>query len=84
MIDKKLMDRITSLQEKIDNGEKEKSRLEGRREQLMTQLKNDHGCSSIKSAEAEVEKCRKSIKQDEAILERGIKEVEDGLEITQD
>ena len=64
---------LLHLKEEIDEAKELQSKLQGQREALLQQLKEEYGCSTIKQAE----KLLDSMEQD---IEKMSGEIEDGLE----
>lgn len=54
-----LLSRLNTLKEKIETAQTEKARLEGQEKELMKRLKEEHGVTTIKAAEAKMKKLEK-------------------------
>lgn len=76
-----ITERITALQALQANHEKALAKLEGQKEQLMTQLKKEFGLDSMEDAEAKLASLEKSLKQREARVERLLDELEESCQI---
>lgn len=65
---------LLQLKEEIDEAKELQSKLEGQREALLQQLKEEYGCSTIKQAEKLLTKMEKDI-------ETMSDEIQDGLDL---
>lgn len=68
--------KLLDLKDSIEEAKMEVSKLTGKKEHLMTQLKETYGCASIKDAEAKVEKMAKDISKLETQIATGIADLE--------
>lgn len=57
-----ITNRLLAIQEKIDNAERERHRLEGALAGQMKMLKTEHGCSSVQEAKTKLQELRRSAK----------------------
>ena len=76
------IDEVKNLQGEIQEKVAEKTRLEGRREQLMTSLKDDFGCSSLESAKAKLSELNEQSEILEGTIADQIKAIEDTYELS--
>lgn len=72
---------LLDLKREVDDAKNEVTRLEGQLELLMKDLKEKHGCSTIKAAEAVLEKTQGEIDNLEEQIKNGIAELEERYEI---
>lgn len=65
-----IVEDLKQKSKKIDQLRQDKSRQEGQRDQLLTQLENEHSVSSIVEAENEIEKLTKEKKEHVELLKK--------------
>lgn len=73
MDEKELLD----LKEDINEARDEVNRLEGRKDHLLSQLKEDWDCTSLKQAKAKLEKLKKETKKLSQQIKAGIEKLEE-------
>lgn len=72
-----IQEQLTDLKEKIDNAQIDKSKLEGKKEQLMSQLKEKFKVNSIPKAENLLVKMKKELTNMKDKLESGMDQFEE-------
>jgi seryl-tRNA synthetase len=70
---------LIELQEEIEQRKTQKAQLEGERNAIMKQLKEEFGCVSIKQVEAVIAKKEKEVEALEEEIESGLAELETTL-----
>lgn len=60
---KEIQSELGRLKKGIDEAKTNIAKLEGREQELLNQLKSEHGLNSIEAAEKEVEKMKKQIEK---------------------
>jgi len=70
---------LIDLQEEIAESKTKKAQLEGERNAIMKQLKEDWGCKTVKQAEALIEEKEQEVKALEVDIETGLEELEMAL-----
>ena len=68
---------LLELKEQIDTAKQQVSQLEGRKEYLMQQLKEQWKCSTIPAAEKKVKELEKEISDLDEQIQDGVKELEE-------
>lgn len=74
-----LVERFKRLQKQEQEHKEELARLSGKRDQLMAQLKEDFGISTLEEAEAKLQAMKKGISRREARCEKLIGQIEGAL-----
>jgi len=69
-------EKLIELQEEIEERKTQKAQLEGEKNAIVKQLKEDYGCKSIKQAEALIKEKEVAVAQLEEELEEGLEELE--------
>lgn len=67
---KEIQSELARLKKGIDEAKANLSKLEGREEEILRQLKTEHNLSSIEAAKKEVEKLKKQIATKEADIRK--------------
>ena len=70
------VDRLLALKKKIKEKQDEKSRLQGRLDQLMSQLKEEFGCSSVEEGKKKLEELEGAVKHLERQVAESTAEIE--------
>lgn len=70
------VDDLIDLQEEIEERKTQKAQLEGERNAILKQLKEDWGCKTVKQAEALITEKEQEITDLEADIETGLEELE--------
>jgi len=63
-----IIEELKLKRKKIQQFQQDKSRQEGQREQMLTQLESEHGVNSVAEAEKEIEKLSKELTENEEFL----------------
>ena len=69
-------EKLIELQEEIEERKTQKAQLEGEKNAIVKQLKEDYGCKSIKQAEALIKEKEVAVAKLEEELEEGLEELE--------
>ena len=72
---------LIELQEEIEERKTQKAQLEGERNAIMKQLKDEWGCTTIKKAQDLIEKKEKEMKTLEQEIADGLEEIETTLNL---
>ncbi len=72
-----VIDNVKDKSKKIEQLQREKAKKDGRREQIMKQLKDDFGVESLSAADKEIEKLCGDLVQDEELLKKLDREMGD-------
>lgn len=75
MSEKKLLE----LKEKIDTAKSKVNKLEGQKEHLMGELKNEWGCNSVKDAKKKLSDLKEKSQSYQDKIDEGIEELEEIL-----
>lgn len=70
------VDRLLTLKKKIKDKQDEKSRLQGRLDQLMSQLKEEFGCSSVEEGKAKLGELEAEVKNLQSQVTASTAEIE--------
>ena len=73
-------DQLIELKEQIDTAKQQVSQLEGRKDYLMQQLKEQWKCTTISAAEKKVKELEKEISDLDTQIQDGVKELEEKYE----
>lgn len=73
------IDDLIDLQEEIAESKTKKAQLEGERNAIMKQLKEDWGCKTVKQAEALIEEKELEVSKLEGEIENKLEELEIAL-----
>jgi vacuolar-type H+-ATPase subunit D/Vma8 len=68
---------LIALKQEIDEAKEQHSKLQGQREALFQQLKDEYGCSTIKQAEKLLSKMDEEITSLSNEISIGLQEIED-------
>lgn len=74
-----LITRVQALKKKKADAEQQKSRLQGRKDQLMQQLKNEFGCSTLEEARERHVTMNKDITRRQERARRMLAEIEEAI-----
>jgi hypothetical protein len=74
-----ITEKLLDLKERIQQAKQQKSRAEGKRDELLRRLKEDHGCKTVQEAEAKVRALEKQAAEAERTLEQGVDRIEKTL-----
>ena len=74
------VERLSDLKERIEESKTKKAQAEGRLQGHMDTLKTDHGVSSVKKAQAKMEKLDDESETLDEELKKGMAEIDDLLE----
>ena len=77
------IDELKKVQGEIQEKIAEKTKLEGRREQLLTNLKKDFGCSSVESAKVKLSELIEQSEILEGSIAKQITEIESTYELSE-
>jgi len=69
-------EKLIELQEEIEERKTQKAQLEGEKNAIVKQLKEDFGCKSVKQAEALIKEKESDVAKLEDELEEGLEELE--------
>lgn len=72
--------RIQALQKKKEHAQQQISRLKGRREQILKQLKTEFDCDSEEEAKEKLDSLTKDIDRRRVRLERKVTELEEQID----
>lgn len=72
---------LLELKEKIEEAEREDSRLEGRLSELFVQMKEKFGCESLEELENFIKETKKKKEEQEEEFDQAVKLIEDNYEI---
>jgi len=75
-----LASRLLEMREKIDSAKEEKSKLEGRRDTYMEQLKTKFGCKTVEAAKKKLATLQDDIEKKEKELVTGMNQLEEEYE----
>lgn len=72
---------LLDLKDEINEAKSEVSKLEGRQEHLMQQLKDDWGCASFKKAKKKIEEFKSEIKKLDDKIEHETEKLQENYEL---